>query len=304
MAWFDALFKRSANTRGLAVVSPMRGGAGALRLQGGADKPQVAAFAWHTSDAPQTADSLTLLALEVGARQSPLLALLDTDQYQTVMVEAPNVPEEELHGAIRWKVKELINFHIDDAVLDHLPVPGGAGRAASLYVVAGQAPAVRALAKPYHDAGLNLEVIDVRETAQHHIAQKLVPEEYAIALLHLDGDLGLLTFTFGEDLILSRRIEGRGASGDFLFEKVAMETQRSVDYFERQHSWFPLAKLYLAPMPEAQALRAKLADFLPVGVEIIDLGSLFDFSATPDLLDVQKQNVAFPLLGAALRAAS
>jgi MSHA biogenesis protein MshI len=188
-------------------------------------------------------------------------------------------------------------------VLDHLPVPGGAGRAPSLYVVAAQAPAVRALAKPYHDAGLNLEVIDVRETAQHHIAQKLVPEDYAIALLHLEGDLGLLTFTFGDDLVLSRRIEGRGASGDFLFEKVAMETQRSVDYFERQHSWFPLAKFYLAPMPEAQALRAKLAEFLPVSVEVIDLGSLFDLSATPDLQDAQKQNVAFHLLGTALRAA-
>ena len=303
MAWFEALFKRSASTRGFAVVSPMTGGAGALRLQGDANKPRVESFTWHASSAAQTADSLHSLALEVGARQSPLLALLATEQYQTVMVEAPNVPDEELNGAIRWKVKELINFHIDDAVLDYLPVPGGAGRSPSLYVVAAQAPALRALAKPYHDAGLNLEVIDVRETAQHHIAQKLVPEDYAIALLHLDGDQGLLTFTFGDDLVLSRRIEGRGASGDFLFEKVAMETQRSVDYFERQHSWFPLAKLYLAPMPEAQALRAKLAEFLPVGVEVIDLNTLFDFSATPELLDAHNQNVAFHLLGTALRAA-
>ena len=296
MAWF----RRSAHTRSYAVVSPMSTGAGALRLQGGADKPVVAAFAWHDGQKPD-ASNLTHLAQDIGARDAPLVALLGTDHYQTVIVDAPAVPEEELRGAIRWKVKDLINFHIDDAVMDHIPVPAGAGRTPSLYIVAAQSKAVQELAKPYHDADLNLEVIDVRETAQHNLAMKVVPSEYAIALLHLEGDAGLLTFTFGHDLILSRRIEGRGASGDFLFEKVAMEVQRSVDYFERQYAWFPLAKVYLAPMPEAHAMRAKLLEFLPVGVDILDLNSLFDLAATPDLQDAQHQNMAFHLLGAALR---
>lgn len=296
MAWFG----RSAHTPDYAVVSPMSGGAGALRLRGSGEKPIVAAFAWQAQPTV-SASILDHLAQQVGARDRPLIALLGTDHYQTVIVDAPTVPDEELRGAIRWKVKDLINFHIDDAVMDHMPVPGGAGRTPSLYVVAAQSQAVRELAKPYHDADLHLDVIDVRETAQHNLAMKVAPSEYAIALLHLEGDAGLLTFSFGHDLILSRRIEGRGASGDFLFEKVAMEVQRSVDYFERQHAWFPLAKLYLAPMQEAQAMRAKLLEFLPVGVDILDLNALFDFTATPDLQDAQHQNAAFHLLGAALR---
>jgi MSHA biogenesis protein MshI len=296
MAWF----RRSAHTPDYAVVSPMSGGAGALRLQGRPEKPGVAAFAW-LQHPTVNASSLHHLAQQIGARELPLIALLGTDHYQTVIVDAPTVPDEELRAAIRWKVKDLINFHIDDAVMDHMPVPGGAGRTASLYVVAAQSMAVRDLAKPFHDADLHLEVIDVRETAQHNLAMKVAPSEYAIALLHLEGDAGLLTFSFGQDLILSRRIEGRGASGDFLFEKVAMEVQRSVDYFERQYAWFPLAKLYLAPMREAQAMRAKLLEFLPVGVDILDLNALFDLAAAPDLQDPQSQNAAFHLLGAALR---
>jgi MSHA biogenesis protein MshI len=296
MAWF----RRSLQQRSYAVLTPVPGGIAGLRLNGDQDKPAVAAYI-RRQEAKVDADALRRMAQEMGARRAPLIALLAGERYQTVLVEAPSVPEEELLGAMRWKVKDQINFHIDDAVLDYLPVPAGAGRKPALYVVAAQSAAVRELAAPFHEADLSLEVIEVPEAAQNRIAARLAPPDYAVALLHMEQDLGLLTFTFGEDLILSRRIEGRGATDDLLYERVALEVQRSVDYFERQHSWFPLAKLYLAPMPEAGALQRKLRESLPVGVESIDLGALFELSGVPALQSSAQQNQAFHLAGAALR---
>lgn len=292
-------FTRRAPSATHAVLSPCPGGTAALHLEGDPGRPRIAGFA--LSDSPtQTPELLRRLASEAGIGNRPIVSLLDQEAYQTVLVEAPNVPEDELTSAIRWKVKDLISFHIDDAVLDHLPVPSRAGQPPSLYVIAAQAPSVRELARPYHAAELPLKVIDIRETAQHNLGARLAPEDYAVALLHLDGDNGLLTFSFGEELVLSRRIEGRGPV-DFLFDRVAMEAQRSVDYFERQFSWLPLAKLYLAPMPDSAHLARKLAEYLPVGVEVLDPGRLFDFTGQESLLDERLQNRVFHLLGAALR---
>lgn len=296
-------FKRKTRTARHAVLSPCQDGVAALRLEGDARRPRLAAFVNIEATAAD-ADLLERLAREADIQNTPLIALLGQDAYQTVQVDAPNVPDDELASAIRWKVKDLINFHIDDAVLDHLPVPGRGGQQPSLYVVAAQSPAVRELAAPYHQADLPLAVIDIRETAQRNLSVRLAPEDYAVALLHFDGESGLLTFTFGDDLVYSRRIEGRGAGGDFLFDRVAMEAQRSVDYFERQFSWLPLAKLYMAPMPESALLARKLGEYLPVGSEVLDLGRLFDFSGQDRLLDERIQNRAFHLLGAALREAT
>lgn len=293
-------FKRRAHASSHAVLSPCQGGAAALRLDGDPGHPRIAAFVMADSPA-MTPDLLGRLAREAGIRNAPLTALLDQAAYQTVLIEAPNVPDDELASAIRWKVKDLINFHIDDAVLDHLPVPGRSGQPPSLYVVAAQAPAVRELALPFHQADLPLAAIDIRETAQRNLGARLAPEDYAVATLHIDGDTGLLTFTFGEDLVLSRRIEGRGAGGDFLFDRLAMEAQRSVDYFERQFSWLPLSRLYLAPMQDSALLQRKLGEYLPIGVEVIDLGRLFDLAGQERLLDERIQNRVFHLLGAALR---
>jgi MSHA biogenesis protein MshI len=158
-------------------LTPNAGGVAALRV-----RTRVTGCACWLCQTPAAtpgtaAERLTQawLPKRGGSKQSPLIALLDQEAYQTVMVEAPSVPDDEIKSAIRWKVKDLLSFHIDDAVLDHLPVPGGGGRPASLFVVAAQAAAVRALAQPYHDAGLHLDVIDIRETAQHNLAMRIAP---------------------------------------------------------------------------------------------------------------------------------
>ncbi len=306
-------FRSRARSRSHAVLSPIAGGAAALRVRDDGERVHVLAFARRENLPVERGvqavfeDMLRQLAADAEIKDAPLISLLDQESYQTVMVEAPNVPDDEIRSAIRWKVKELLSFHIDDAVLDHLPVPGGGGRAASLYVVAAQANSIRALAQPYQAAGLQLEVIDIRETAQHNLAMQFSPADYAIAVLHFDGDNALLTFSFGPSLIMSRRIEGRGASGENLLDRVAMETQRSVDYFERQYSWFPLAKLYLAPTEQAKALLRRLGEYLPIGVDNLDLTRIFDFDAQLDAdaqarwRDVKTLNAAFHLLGASLR---
>lgn len=299
-------FKPRLHTKNHAVLTPIAGGVAAMRVQD--DGVQARVLTYVQLDAESGFDRGTLSAEllrraagDADIKSTPLIVLLNPDSYQTLIVEAPSVPDDELKSAIRWKVKDLLSFHIDDAVIDHLPVPGGGGRPATLYVVAAQSSVVRALAQPFHDVDLQLDVIDIRETAQHYLAMRIAPADYAVAVLHFDGDNGLLTFSFGASLIMSRRIEGRGAAGENLFDKVALETQRSVDYFERQYSWLSLAKLYLAPMSQAPALLRRLNEYLPIGSENFDLTKLFDLSGQPALQDEQSQNSAFHVLGASLR---
>lgn len=297
MAWF----RSNSAQRDYAVLSLMPGGAGAVRLDRSKARPRVAGLAL-TQETPKSPDDWRRLAQSAGLGASRLIALLDPNSYQTVVIEAPSVPDEELRGALHWKVRDLLNFHSDDAVLDYLPIPASEGRVPSLYVVAAQSTAVRNLALLYQEADLPLAVIDIRETAQHQLAHLLMPEGYAIGMLHFDGQQSLLTFSFGETLVYSRRTDGRGAAGNALYERVAMEAQRSVDYFERQFSWLPLSRLYLAPMMNAPEMFKRLESYLPVSVEMVDLEALFDLSgADAALSEAHVRNQVFHLLGAGLR---
>ena len=290
-----------AKNGGLAVLSPCPGGVAAVRLEKAGLKFRVAAFAWQ--EAPVvTAGMLAHLADQVGLKKSPLIALLPVDGYQVLMLEAPAVPDDELDSAVRWKIKDMLDYHIDDAVFELLKLPGGgAGRVSYLFAVAAPAQAVREALALYREGGLAIEVIEVEETAQRNIAAKLEPPGHAVGLLHAFGERALLTFTYGGELALARRIDLRGVAAEDMAGRLALETQRSIDYFDRQFHFLPLAKLYLAPLADGDELYRRLLDDLTLPVERLDLGALLDFGEHAELRQPATQARVFHAIGAAMR---
>ena len=44
--------------------------------------------------------------------------ILSSADYQLVTVEAPEVPAHELRAAVRWKLRDIVNFPVSEAVVD------------------------------------------------------------------------------------------------------------------------------------------------------------------------------------------
>ena len=69
-------------------------------------------------------------------QQARASGLMPMGAYNLILVEAPDVPQAEIRAAVRWRVKDLIDFSIDDAVIDVFEVPPlKGGRANMLYAV-------------------------------------------------------------------------------------------------------------------------------------------------------------------------
>jgi copper chaperone CopZ len=91
---------------------------------------------------------------------------------------------------------------------------------------------------------------------------------------------------------------------DQLFERIALELQRSLDHFDRQFSNTPLARLLLAPLPEEVGLSTYLAGNLSAPVESVNLGDVLDFHDVPELREPTEQMMRWQTLGTALRVES
>jgi len=141
-----------------------------------------------------------------------LLVQLPLTQYQLLQIDRPAVPADELKAAARWRIKDLVDTHIDNITLDVMSV-GDASRHTQqhLFVVAAANTAVAEAARLTHQAGLNLAVIDIQETAQRHLqtaaARALGVGERATAALVVQGRHCLLTICAGEELYLTRRLD-------------------------------------------------------------------------------------------------
>ena len=236
--------------------------------------------------------------------------LLRPTEYQVLMVDAPNVPNEELKAAIRWRIKDLLDYHIDDATMDVLDIPadkGAAGKGHYMYAVAAKNEFVREQIARFDKARIDLRVIDIPETAQRNVAQLFEAEHRGIGLLTFDGTGGLFTISYEGELYLARRtditwsqlVSAPESQRQAYFERIGVDLQRSLDHFERQYPDISLSELLVGPLPEEIGLLAYLGSQLYLPLRQIDLADVLDFAGAE--LGPDKQWQLFHVLGAALR---
>jgi MSHA biogenesis protein MshI len=184
--------------------------------------------------------------------------------------------------------------------------------------VAARNQVIAAAAKPFNDADIPLEVIDIPEFAQRNVARCLEPEGRGVALLAINERGGLLTFTCGGELYQHRRIDITLASlrggapaqpesvelqleSESPHERLVLELQRSLDYFERQFPRVTLARLVVTPVAGADELRAFLVNRLDIPVELLYLSEVMDFPDIVELHEPARQSQCLDAIGAALR---
>lgn len=238
--------------------------------------------------------------------------LLEANEFQMYVLEAPRVPEAEMKLAIRWRVKDMIGFPLDDATVEILDIPidkYAPGRTRSMYAVVARNEIIKQRLLLCEEADIPLKAIDIPELAQRNIAALCEQEGRALALLSFDTHGGLLTFTAGGELYLSRRFDlpysqfhavSDHESAQMLMNRIMLELQRSLDYFDRQFHFIPFDRLMLAPLPVDIGLRDYLKENLSITVDHCELEEIFEFPAGFSLTAEEKSK-CFHTLGAALR---
>jgi MSHA biogenesis protein MshI len=262
---------------------------------------------WDPGD-PRT---LERVAREFGAKRFRCTTLLKPGQYHILLVEAPAVKREELKSAVRWRIKDMLDYHVDDATIDVLdvPVPASAGqRTHYMYAVAARNDTIRATVDRFAAAGMPLAVIDIPDTAQRNIAARLETGERAVMVLTFDEGGGLLTVSYAGELYLARRLditaaqlaEG-GETGVRTYDRVLVESQRSLDHCERTYPFFTMGRVALGPFPGDAELRQHLATNLYVPVEPLELGRVVSLPATAATWTTEDHGRWLRLIGAGMR---
>jgi len=314
-----SLFKRTQHTKGLVAVGFQPDGISIAHIW--RDKtaaPKLAACAFHACAAADRSKALQDAVKQHHLTGAPCVSVLEHGSYQLLQVEAPDVDPLELKAAIRWRIKDLIDFHVDDAVIDVFEMPGHGSRARTMYAVAARRPVITQRVELLQSAGLDVHTIDIVELAGRNIAQLLPEDESGMALLQLGHGEGMITLTRQGTLYLARNLDigvlalGAGAAiaagnlslapqddHERAFETIALEVQRSIDYYESNFGQAPVKQLVIAPLAVPRPELAEyVATHLGVSARALDLNSVLDSSVA---LGMELQANCLSAIGAALR---
>ena len=250
------------------------------------------------------ADLLRARLAKLGLQKVPCNIVMSSGTYQMFLGEAPKVPPEELADALRWRVKDLIQYPIAEAVLDAFLLPEDSARGSTRMAYSVVAPRnnVVQLITRAKEANLALQAIDIPELVLRNLAQSCCDTKRGIALVKLGQRGGSLQIIRDGNVYLSRQFSlayNAGLLDDLPGDALVLELQRSLDYFERQMRQKPPSHVYICgENVTADKLTPEIRNGLAVKIE------LFTIEAGVQLgKDAQEHSLSWCLLalGAALR---
>lgn len=258
------------------------------------------------------AEALQRLRVSRQLKTYACTTLMGSGEYNVNQLDAPPVPKEERREALRWALKEMVSYPLESACVEVLDIPNTvltAGRSAGVLVVSAAESAVRSRVAVFEQAKIALDALDIPELAQRNVAALLEDENRGLAFLRIDEAGMMLTLTFRGELIAVRRGEINTLQLNEIDadrrarvkERLQLDLQRSLDNFDRQYSQIPISRVVLASYPQVENLAAELAKNTYVPVQEMNLSSVMDFPAVPELRDTQYQAKNLLAIGAALR---
>ncbi|MEM9404033.1 MAG: hypothetical protein AAGA44_16295 [Pseudomonadota bacterium] len=241
---------------------------------------------------------------------SPAAMTLDQADYRLQLVELPNVPDEELGAAMHWQAKDMVDYPVDEALVDYIRIPRhvGVNSKPMGYAAVAHEPVVTQVIRTHGAGSAQVDAVDLSETSLHNVARLLPQEKFGVALLHFTEHCGYLIVSREGTLHLIRRINhgssaiANALTDDFSTQEMAagmsLEIQRSLDYYESHYDCKPINEIVLTPVGGLGPLPDLLRTNLGLDVSRLDFSDHFELEAP---LTDEEQSACVIAIGAALR---
>lgn len=163
--------------------------------------------------------------------------VLDYSQFQLLMADAPTVKEEELANALKWKVKDLLEYSIDDVLIDAFAVPphGNAMSLKKAFVAACSQSKLLKTVSLFEDALLKLTKVTVALMAERDVLSLLEEQKGSDILLSMQDNYCYISVFLANEVYFVRKILNNefGSLTDIREDgsnPLLLELQRSMDY--------------------------------------------------------------------------
>lgn len=314
------LFSRNKGNKSLTALVTDTSGLSVAAVNIDGERPRLDTCDYTPCPGGASEQLISDKVKQYGLHKRPCTTVMNLGDYRILNVDAPDVPPAELRGAIRWQIKDLIDFHIDDAVIDVFDAPpsSATGKKNNMYVVATKMATVRERADQLQAAQTQLTTIDIPELALTNLTRRLPEDETGVCFVYLTADRGLIIVTRQQTLYFARTLDigyqglrhdqhapgqqdsnAQTAQDSDNLERLVLEVQRTLDYYDRYFTQPSVAGLVLAPMEiELPGLGEYLHQSLGLAVRTLDLGEILDFEQP---LNHEQQAHCLLAVSAALR---
>ncbi|MGX5913113.1 hypothetical protein ACR0ST_00060 [Aliidiomarina sp. Khilg15.8] len=213
---------------------------------------------------------------KLNLRNAPTQLVLNPRLVQQVSMDRPQLADGEIQSSLPWLLKDLVDIPSSDLIADYYDPAIQAAAQDKIHVVAVQRSWLQKLIVPLQEARLQIAGIINEDLAITRLFG--VDEHPRVLLAQYGQEQAQLLLIARQKLIVSRQLkplqsvaQGAGTSVDgYETDNLALELQRSLDYYSGQMRQAPLKHVQLAlPGNQAQAIADTLAESLSLKVTLL-----------------------------------
>lgn len=315
MSFWNSFHQPKAQRSGIAAVSIAAAGISmAFVEEDELDGETLTACHFIPCEPEMRADELAFWVKSMDILGCRCRMVLDPADYRIIQSEVPDVAPEEMREALRWRILESLDFSVEEAEIEYFPMPNPqqSGRNDVAAVVACRKSLVQAYSMLCEDAGLKLEKIDIPELSLRNLVALLPENDRGVALLYLNETQGIVQLQKEGTIYITRVIDCGSAMliptlsdinanvNGGMAGRLALEIQRSLDYYESFFDMPPIGGLVVAPIAQnTQILVDRLNQELGVIARAMDISALMPCRDRLRLDDAIQQR-CLTTIGAAL----
>ena len=200
-------------------------------------------------------------------QKSPCVCLIAGDDCDINQIEKPEVEDGELIQALTWRIKDLVSYDVDSAVVDIYPMPvSSKNNKQQVSVVSARETSVAEYVQNIQAAGLKLIAIDIHDLVRKNLPSVLQGSGKALSILSLGDSDGALSIYHDTDLYVSRdfkiglnQLQQASSDDQSIYDSLLLEIQRSMDYYESYYGLGSVSSMEIFPR---NAVTEKMALYL------------------------------------------
>lgn len=169
----------------------------------------------------------------------PTYWLLSPENYQLFLIESLPVEPKEFHDALNWRIRSLINYPLEEAVVDYFTLPnkkGSSARGAMIGAVVANINQLKIITECFTASGLCLTTIDIPELAMRNLSALYEDDEKSTAFIYFYEDKAILNITKQKILYFTRSINLtlNTTTNQKNYELISLDILRYFDYYQSQ----------------------------------------------------------------------
>ncbi|MEI8055478.1 MAG: PilN domain-containing protein [bacterium] len=270
-------FKLNSSSKELVCVQISKKG---LSIALAKTKPvlQILDCQYFSGDIQAQKNNLSSFVAQSKLQHADCRIVLSREDYRLILIEKPKVADNELGESLHWLVKELIDFPLEEAVVDFFPAPMRTGQSAKIYVVVVRLQWLNTIADIVKAANLNLQAINIATLATRNLFSSLHLAENSAVFLTQEEEYYYILVVKDGLIYLERKLE--------LSSQVVTELQNSIDFYQNRDKTIPIKIFLDQVLGQNKELIQSIEKTLNLQVEVLDISKLISLGDKANCLSV------------------